>query len=93
MHLLKGMSKKRHTRAPYEIHTFEGMVKKRHPYAHSPGNFNKLNCYDMFFFGEGVPLEGLGSFTIRHRQTASGSPLDSSWKALGRIQEPQVHAV
>jgi hypothetical protein len=28
MHLLKGMSKKRHTRAPYEIHTLEGMVKK-----------------------------------------------------------------
>jgi len=28
MHLLKGMSKKRHTRAPYEIHNLEGMVKK-----------------------------------------------------------------
>jgi len=28
MHLLKGMSKKRHTHAPYEIHTLKGMVKK-----------------------------------------------------------------
>jgi len=28
MHLLKGMSKKRHTRVPYEIHNLEGMVKK-----------------------------------------------------------------
>jgi hypothetical protein len=28
MHLLEGMSKKRHTRAPYEIHNLEGMEKK-----------------------------------------------------------------
>jgi len=28
MNLSKGMSKKRHTRAPHEIHKFEGMVKK-----------------------------------------------------------------
>jgi hypothetical protein len=34
MHLLKGMSKKRHTRAPYEIHALEG-IKKRHPHAHT----------------------------------------------------------
>jgi hypothetical protein len=33
--VFKGMSKKRHTRAPYENHTLEGMVKKRHPYAHA----------------------------------------------------------
>ena len=26
--LFKGIDKKRHTRAPYEIHTLEGMVKK-----------------------------------------------------------------
>jgi len=31
MHLLKGMSKKRHTRAPYEVHNLEGMVKKTFP--------------------------------------------------------------
>ena len=35
MHLLKGMSKKRHTRTPYEIHTLEGMMKKRHPHTHA----------------------------------------------------------
>jgi len=28
MHLLEGMSKKRHTRAPYEIHNLENMLKK-----------------------------------------------------------------
>ena len=28
MHLLWGMSKKRHTRAPYEIHNLEGIIKK-----------------------------------------------------------------
>ena len=28
MHLLEGMSKKRHTHAPYEIHSLEDMVKK-----------------------------------------------------------------
>ena len=31
MHLLKGMSKKRHTRAPYEIHNLEGIIKKDIP--------------------------------------------------------------
>jgi hypothetical protein len=81
------MSKKRHTRAPYEIHTLEGMVKKRYPHAHSLGNFKELKCYDMFFFGEGVRVGGLGSFMIRHRRTLSGSPLDSSLKALKKIQE------
>jgi hypothetical protein len=31
MHLLKGMSKKSHTRAPYEIHALESVVKKDIP--------------------------------------------------------------
>jgi len=29
--VFKGIDKKRHTRAPYEIHTLEGMIKKNIP--------------------------------------------------------------
>jgi len=51
--MFKGIDKKRHTRAPYEIHNLEGLArhlagghgKKRHPHAHSPGNFKELKCY------------------------------------------------
>ena len=44
------MSKKRHTRTPYEKHSLEGMVKKRHPHAHSTGNFKELKCYESSYF-------------------------------------------
>jgi hypothetical protein len=43
MHLLKGMSKKRHTRAP----CLAG-VKKRHPHTHSPGNLKEVKFYNYF---------------------------------------------
>jgi len=50
-----GIDKKRHTRAPYEIHNLEGLArhlagghgKKRHLHAHSPGNFKELKCYQF----------------------------------------------
>ena len=42
--MFKGIDKKRHTRAPYEIHTLEGMVKKRHPHAHA---YHQGYLYDL----------------------------------------------
>jgi len=39
MHLLEGMSKKRHTRAPYEAHTLEGIIKKDIPMLFSTSSF------------------------------------------------------
>jgi len=44
------MSKKRHTRTPYENHSREDMVKKRHSHAHSPGNLKELKCYENSYF-------------------------------------------
>jgi hypothetical protein len=38
MHLLQGMSKKRHTRAPYETHNLEDIAKKKT----SPCSFPQL---------------------------------------------------
>ena len=64
------------------------------PVIHGDGEyFYREICYDLFFFGEGVRLGDIGSFTIRHCQTSSGSPLGFLLKVLERIQEPQDHAV
>jgi hypothetical protein len=46
MYLLKGMSKKRPTRAPYRVHDLAGM-KKRHPYAHLQCSFKELRCHKL----------------------------------------------